>query len=391
MSKNAIFLSGWEYNRVLQQNPLAPTTSALPAEMLWNGAAQFWLFEKVYCTKESLESEVAAADTLGWATGTIFEDLQKRGFLQPFDWKDLESESPVQQQYLLEVHHRLHAKYNEAAILTLLKTGNASELEAIKLHLLNPILTHLNCVQNISPNSIQNWISSRDNQTRSASSIPRAVRLLVQPLMKRRTLIRAGLRLCRPPGKGVSEKELRDQKEIEQTVEKPLIPYLLAGKLPQQEYLGALVPYAKSYAPINQQLKREYAENLDRLERLRELAKKHLWPELHEEWLPQLEEDEHFLPKFEIQLRDALLRARLDPYLENLTDTAITVVSGLTGFAVGKIMRDFGQPLESSAATAATVGAGMKQSLDAIHKRSRNKTNNLTLFYQKAFRELKEK
>ena len=38
-SYSNIYLSGWEYNRLLSKDPTEPRISALPAEILWNGAA----------------------------------------------------------------------------------------------------------------------------------------------------------------------------------------------------------------------------------------------------------------------------------------------------------------------------------------------------------------
>src|SRR5437763_744756 len=139
MPKNAIYLSGWEYNRTLQVDPLTAVQSALPAQAFWNGAAQFWLFEKVYCTRESFQGEVEALEALGWTSGYILKDLHRRGFLQIFDWKTLREDSPLYYQQLVEAHSRLREQYNETTIRQLIKTGNVTELEAIKLELLRPI------------------------------------------------------------------------------------------------------------------------------------------------------------------------------------------------------------------------------------------------------------
>jgi len=66
MGRNAIYLSGWEYNRLVGPDPTTSRQSCLPAEFLWNGAAQLWLFERVYCAKESLECEEQAAKRSTW-------------------------------------------------------------------------------------------------------------------------------------------------------------------------------------------------------------------------------------------------------------------------------------------------------------------------------------
>ena len=74
---NSVYLSGWEYNRLLQSEPWQPRNSALPGEVLWNGSAQFWLFENIYCTKEALDNENVAGQELNWATGKIFTELSE--------------------------------------------------------------------------------------------------------------------------------------------------------------------------------------------------------------------------------------------------------------------------------------------------------------------------
>jgi hypothetical protein len=83
VSITSVYLSGWEYNRLIGDDPTAPMASALPAQCLWEGAGQFFLFEKVYCTKESYEGELAAAEDMGWSTGHIFKKLHDEGILVP--------------------------------------------------------------------------------------------------------------------------------------------------------------------------------------------------------------------------------------------------------------------------------------------------------------------
>ena len=74
--------SGWEYNRVLQADPSEPRISALPASILWNGRHQLWMFESVFCTRESFENEVEATDVLGWVNGAVLRDLADEGILK---------------------------------------------------------------------------------------------------------------------------------------------------------------------------------------------------------------------------------------------------------------------------------------------------------------------
>jgi len=73
--RDGIYLSGWEYNRLLQRDPIARRNSALPAEIPWNGAAPLWLFRNVFCTQEGIDNEWRAYELLGWPTGRIFTEL----------------------------------------------------------------------------------------------------------------------------------------------------------------------------------------------------------------------------------------------------------------------------------------------------------------------------
>lgn len=88
---NGIYLPGWEYNRALADEPCEPRNSALPGALLWDGAAPLWMFEKVYCTKDSLDNELLAAEELGWATSRIFGQLasgvgDSGPILEAVDW-----------------------------------------------------------------------------------------------------------------------------------------------------------------------------------------------------------------------------------------------------------------------------------------------------------------
>lgn len=87
--RDGIYLSGWEYNRLLQRDPITRRNSALPAEILWNGAAPLWLFRKVFCTQEAVDNEWRAYELLGWPTGRIFTELCNREIITPLDWTDL--------------------------------------------------------------------------------------------------------------------------------------------------------------------------------------------------------------------------------------------------------------------------------------------------------------
>lgn len=379
MNKNAIFLSGWEYNKLISDDPMKPIQSGLPAQVLWDGAAQFWLFEKVFCSKESLDGDIAAANDLGWSTGYIFEDLMKRGFLEPKKWSDF----PKLETEINEIWLNLKKDYNQKLLLRLLNEGRDDILEDIKLLLLKPILKELNCLNNISPNSIRHWIKSNQN-IKAVNAITKGISAIAEPLTKQCMRIRSGFKLCRPPGTGVTIDEITKQHKVEQQIQKPMIPDLLLGLLPQKEYHDALLSTASVYKPINDQLLNDYKKHIDRLERLRDIAKENLWKELHGNWLPRLEEEPSFLKEFQKLIRNALNRTRFDPYLESITDVAIITTSVGLGVASGTIAQSIGAEPVVTGTVGTAIGASVKSVLDGIHKRRRKISDTLTVFYQKA-------
>ena len=379
MKRNSIFLSGWEYNRILQNRPTASRQSALPAESLWNGGAQFWLFENVYCTEESLKGEIAASETLGWATGNIFQDLIKRGFLKTYKWENLKKDDPLKHEELVDSHKSLRSIYNEKSILNLLGSGNSSELESIKLKLLKPILNQLNCISNISPNSIRQWVPSKLKDTKTSTS--QALDHLSKPLEEESGLFRAGIKLCNPPGTGVNKIDIEAQKYVETTIQKPMIPDLLSGRLSQKDYMDALIPTASVYKPINTQLQRDYEDNIEKLMHLRDIACKYLWKNLHEEWIPELEQNPEFLSEFNRRLRFALNRARLDPYLQYASFIAIAILAISIGSVASSIAPSIGlPPLETHLVT----GLVADKIISSTYEEKRKKSDELTIFFQKA-------
>jgi hypothetical protein len=392
VSKNAIYLSGWEYNRLLAEDPVEYRQSALPAQALWDGAAQFWLFEKVYCLKESLDGETAAAADLGWTTGTIFNDLRRRGFLHTVDLPKLVAEDAELGSELRKAWSALRPAYGAPEnLLALLQDARDDELEAIKLQLMSPILLRFNCLQNISPNSIRHWIqegvSGQENR-----HVEEGMRALIRPIAEERQLLRAHFILCRRPGTGVSQTLKKKQEEVEERIQKPMIPHLLAGILPQEEYHDALRGTASVYAPINEQLLTDYWRNVDRLERLRDIAKQEIWKDLHGDWLPRLDQDPSFLPQFKTMIRDAVLRSKFDPYLKSTTDMAIAnavqpAITGLSGVIASTLTGDAGS-IGVATAVGLQVGDWAKRNLDELHKGWRKRSENLTMFYQRVRRTL---
>jgi hypothetical protein len=380
MSKS-IFLSGWDYNRILREDPLRPSASGLPAQVLWSGSAQFWLFETVYCSKEALEGDMAAYTALGWTTGKIFADLASRGFLTPIDFGSYIKKDDALLTQFTGIHKLLHEHYDRTEIRKYLEEGNDVELEAIKLRLLSPLLRRLQCVKNVSPNSIRHWIAPRRKASQMPAAGTTAAGLFDEALATGGAgSMRASFRLCDPPGTGLPQSVVTEQARIEQQVQRPLIPALLEGSLPMAEFHEALAPTRSYYEPINQQLWDNYLHNIDRLERLRDIAKIHLWPNLHSEWLPSLESDPGYLRKFRSRLRDALLRSRYDPYLQFGTDLAINAVSLGVGAAAGLAAPDFFTGAAAMGMTVYTVRRG----LEIVHGEVRKRSDGLTLFLQKA-------
>lgn len=389
MGLSSVYLTGWEYNRVAAANPLDPVVSGLPAQCLWEGAAQFFLFEKVYCTKESFEGELAAADDLGWTTGYIFKKLKDEGILHPVDLQEVTKNN-----------HGVGIEYKERAnelrtiitagglsamdsIESLVKNGADDELEAMKAYLLQPILKELRCANNVSPGTVNPWFSGSRQAIKQG-----LVQALVAPLLAGRQRIRAGIELCNKPGFGLDPQILAAQVHEEKTRQAPLIPALLSGRLAQNQYHNDILPGADAYKPINRQLFNDFQTNFERILRLRELAQKHLWKDLHGEWIPNFQTDEKYFNEFQRLIAQALNHARFDSFLKRSTELAfgnsmLAATSVLSGIAAS----NFNAPTEVALGVATVTGIAAKlagdMGSDAVSK-SRSKVDGLVQFYQKA-------
>jgi hypothetical protein len=379
---NAVYLSGWEYNRILRATPFDPIPSGLPAQVLWNGAAQFWFFEKVFCTKESLAGDLAAYEALGWTSGWIFSDLQSKGFIESVDWNQ-EAAAPDGEELLkglLKTHRDIQDHIDETTIRLYLAEGRDAELEAIKLNLLWPLLKHKHCVTNISPNSIRHWIDP-GRPLSNLRPISAAVTILDNALRQASGTLRAGFRLCDPPGTGLDDSVLQAQRQLEEHVQRPLIPDLLRGALSQKTYHEAVAgpgnSYLSVYEPVNRQVLTSYKQNIEALERLRDVAKEHLWPQLHGEWLPTLEQDSSFLPRFQQLIRDALLRVQFDPFLKWVTDVSINAIGSIIPLMAEAAVPGTGLPM-------AGIGVPTSVAFAQHHDRIRKESDALTLFLQRA-------
>lgn len=390
MTLNSVYLTGWEYNRIAAADPFNSVASGLPAQCLWEGAAQFFLFETVYCTKESFDGDLAAADDLGWTTGYLFKKLRDEGILRPVDLQELAEKNPA---LGIEYQHRADELKTQItsgglsameSIENLIKNGAYDDLEGIKAYLLAPILKELNCANNISPNSVRHWFTGEERRPDSQNII----RALVAPLREGRQRIRAGVELCNKPGHGLDQEVLEAQRVEEKTRQAPLIPALLSGCLAQNEYHDALRPGLDAYTPINRQLFNEFQSNFENILRLRELAQKHLWNDLHTEWIPQLVENGGYIKEFQGLVNRSLRHARFDSLLKRSSDLAFGKSMPIAAAALsGIVSTALNAPPEVVAGTAGIVGVAAELAggigTDAVSK-AHGKVDGLVQFYQKA-------
>lgn len=376
---NRLFLSGWEYNRLLQQNPLTSRVSALPSSVLWNGAAQFWLFEEAVCTVEALENEQAAGEALGWATARIYDDLKTMGALRTIDLgRDL---SPGAADELVTVHRRLRAGDGDPSrVRKLLRDGDGAALEGLKQQLLQPVVEDQGCVLDGDPNGLLTWFAGTATRQARADVVRRSLESLVRPLQASKRNL--GLQLCRPLGQGLPAEAVENWRQA-QHVEREMISEFLAGEGPfsgprgHVAYFDAMSPYRSAYEPIEGAVEEDWRRNRPILEALRDRARKHLWPQLHEEWIPQLKaQDPQFIEEFPKLLRRAIL---LSPVAELLNLDTHVVMAITTGSALG-IAHVSGVDSETTGAIAAVTGAAAV----AAHNRVQSRIGPLALFYQRA-------
>jgi len=85
-------------------------------------------------------------------------------------------------------------------------------------------------------------------------------------------------------------------------------------------------------------------------------------------------------------IRDALIQRRWNPYLERATHLAIVTVSGLTGYAATALAQAAGVSPDLSGKVGTGVGLATGYLLHEEHKSIKEKTKNLTVFYQEALR-----
>jgi hypothetical protein len=388
--RDGIYLSGWEYNRLLQRDPIARRNSALPAEILWNGAAPLWLFRNVFCTQEGIDNEWRAYELLGWPTGRIFTELCNRDIITPLDWADL---SRATQVLVRQKHVELLRDHvDEARIRNLISAGATGELDTLKNSLIAPIADANKCVLAVTPNSLRHWI--RPPQIDVSSPTDTVLKEIA-------TRVPSGLVLCSSPGTGLGA-ELRVQRQVEMEHQAPMIPELLAGDgrfsgpTGYEDYLRQLMPFKAAFDPINQQLLSEWQRNHENLFRLRDAAERHLWPFLHGEWIPALESGEASAEQFIRLLEQGLKHRRISPFLSQRARIAMVVSATGAGGVASAMQALAGSSLGGmpgavvagiAAGTAAGVGLATSELATGIvqkyHKRHRE-ADHLTMFYQKA-------
>jgi len=291
MEFNSIFLSGWEYNLLLSDEPGSlDMPSGLPAKALWETGAVFWLFENVHCTKPSLECDIDSMTALGWTSPKIFSDLNEDDILLPLQLTEVEKAS---------LTYRVEAIRNvvkEKDLRDYIEQDKVRALEAIKLSLFGEIINSRKCLPCPSPNCISHWHthSSPKNQEHDYDY----VRKLVTPL-------NVGFRLLKTPEQLVTKANLEAQVAEERKIQKPLISSVVLGRIPRDEYYSSVAKgNLDVYRPLSERQLANWKQTRPILAALRKSASDTgLWAKLHKDWLPHLREDPTYIktlaPAFE--------------------------------------------------------------------------------------------
>lgn len=218
--------------------------------------------------------------------------------------------------------------------------GDAATLELAKAMVLQPVLDHYGCLESGAPNSVSHWFSPSSAASGQGPRVHRIARheRVGEKLDRLASPVTRGLDLCRRPGTGVSEQARDLQRRVQDTVEKPMIPALLAGEgvfggprgfVP---YLRALEGVKDAYTKTNEQLKADWQANKADLFRLRDAASRYLWSDLHGYWLPRLlgeqEDDGNAAREFDRWVKSALRIPAIAKYLHSRPTTLIVGAFG---------------------------------------------------------------
>lgn len=328
---DSVYVSGWEYNRLLSADPCQPRISALPASLLWLGAHQLWLFDKVIVTQEAFNNEREASARLGWLQGDVLEKLQDLDALRVVDWSALPrlikgALADARTVVLGNSDHEISV--GQERVRRAIRERDNETLEALKTSLMAPLFEYLRCYNSGVPNSVSAWPWTTSGSGEARPSVATPVRWFLDSIAE---LLIPGLQLCRPPGTGLRLEDLDAQRHVQKNIEAPMIADLLAG---EHEFAGStgfvpylerLEPWRSAYEPVNRQLRSDYLREIDRLQRLREVAAKRLWPDLHGEWLPRVESGDRLFA--EKQLPRLIRRALKLESLSSLLDSRVSRIA----------------------------------------------------------------
>ncbi|MEU6248381.1 hypothetical protein [Glycomyces sp. NPDC047010] len=391
-SINGIYLPGWEYNRLLADDPLEPRNSALPGAVFWNGSAPLWMFEKIFCTRESLENESFAAQEIGWATSRIFVQMAagvkgEGPMLEAVDWKETDIGTSAA---LRQVHRDLTDLGARQLVSRWIEEADDAQLEHVKHALIRPVADAKQCVIAGSMSGLRHWLSpASGSDTPSGSEIADPARDLLVRIERpiRNSRVHNGVQLLSPPSSWDAT-AVAQQNRVKREVETPYIQEMLAGT---GQFSGprGFAPYIRNaareraaYQAIDLPLLADWQRNLPTLLRLREVASKHLWPKLHGDWIPALMRGDHeALRDYPRYINSALMARHFAGLLNLSTNQVLSIITaGISVIAAHN-------PSLSEAATYLAAGA----TLLAIPKRSDTTPRSaaLAIFYQEAARVLK--
>jgi hypothetical protein len=158
-------------------------------------------------------------------------------------------------------------------------------------------------------------------------------------------------------------------------------------------YFEILRSHADAYVPINEQILADWGASRTRLLRLRDVAQEHLWPNLHNDWLPALTSGSMTGADFEHRINRAVRTSPFDRFLDS---RPIQTVFGVIPAAIGVAITATGaagavaaglEGIQAAGAVAATaaIGAAVHEGLKSQIPRKRE-DDPLTTFYQQANR-----
>jgi hypothetical protein len=398
---DGVYLTGWEYNRLLSADPTQARNSALPSTILWRGAHQLWMFEHVYVTKEAWDNEVYATEELGWIMGDVLAFLRDEGALTVIDWSTLTPEvkrevKACRDQLLTELHERVQKQSPsevetvkredliQDAVVERLKANALDELECWKGRLLQPVTNTYDCLASGQPTDLGMWMPRATNDQFTATLEAEVLARVAQPVI-------SGVSVC--PSPATMGSAFERQQAVVDELERPRIVELIAGLGEFEDptegykpYINTLKPRRGDYEDVNMEMRRAWNRNRDHLRRLRDAAHDDLWPHLHQEWLPRAKNgDEEFVGKRLPALIENAVRAKkLAAALERAAWAAdpVKVAIGFAAlYGVNSLAGGLGAPPPAADAVAIAGGHYLKKRYEASGAKQ---TWDLGIFYQRA-------